>query len=72
MTYDADVATIELERLRTERRRRAERMSSSREVLPAIKMLIDARNHGPRLAARLSIGRMTGRASPARVLNSSS
>jgi hypothetical protein len=26
--------------LRTERRRRAERMSSSREVLPAIKMLI--------------------------------
>ena len=40
MTYDADVATIELERLRTERRRRAERMSSSREVLHAIKMLI--------------------------------
>ena len=40
MTYDADVATIDLERLRTERRRRAERMSSSREVLPAIKMLI--------------------------------
>ena len=40
MTYDADVATIDLERLRTERRRRAERMSSNREVLPAIKMLI--------------------------------
>jgi hypothetical protein len=40
MTYDADVATIDLERLRTERRRRAERMSSNGEVLPAIKMLI--------------------------------
>jgi hypothetical protein len=42
MTYDADVTIIdlEIERLRTERRRRAERMSSSREVLPAIKMLI--------------------------------
>jgi len=42
MTYDADATIIDLEikRLRTERRRRAEPMSSSREVLPAIKMLI--------------------------------
>ena len=42
MTYDADIATVDLqiERLRTERRRHAGRMSSSQEVLPAIKMLI--------------------------------
>ena len=40
MTYDATSVDLEIERLRTERRRRAERMSSSREVLPAIKMLI--------------------------------
>jgi len=40
MTYDATIVDLEIERLRTERRRRAERMSSSREVLPVIKMLI--------------------------------
>ena len=40
MTYDATIVDLEIERLRTERRRRAERMSSSQEVLPAIKMLI--------------------------------
>ena len=40
MTYDATIVDLEIERLRTERRRRAERMSSSREVLLAIKMLI--------------------------------
>jgi hypothetical protein len=42
MTYDADatIVDLEIERLRTERRRHAGRMSSSQEVLPAIKMLI--------------------------------
>jgi hypothetical protein len=40
MTYDATIVDLEIERLRTERRRRGESMSSSREVLPAIKMLI--------------------------------
>jgi hypothetical protein len=42
MTYDADIATVDLqiERLRTERRRRAERSSGNQVVTPAIKMLI--------------------------------
>ena len=42
MTYDADAAIVdlEIERLRAERRRHAERMSSSQKVLPAIKMLV--------------------------------
>jgi hypothetical protein len=42
MTYDADatIVDLEIERLRTERRRHARRMSSSHEVLPAIKMLV--------------------------------
>jgi hypothetical protein len=40
MTYDADAAIVdlEIERLRAERRRHAERMSSSQKVLPAIKI----------------------------------
>ena len=44
MTYDADIATVDLqiERLRTERRRRAERSSGNQEMTPAIKMLIGA------------------------------
>ena len=42
MTYDADIATVDLqiERLRTERRRY--RSSSNQEMTPAIKMLIGA------------------------------
>jgi hypothetical protein len=42
MTYDADIATVDLqiERLRTERRRRAERSSGNQAMTPAIKMLI--------------------------------
>jgi hypothetical protein len=41
MTYDADaVIEFELERLRSRRPRHAERMSSSQEVLPAIKMIV--------------------------------
>jgi hypothetical protein len=41
MTYDADaVIEFELERLRCRRPRHAERMSSSQEVLPAIKMIV--------------------------------
>jgi hypothetical protein len=40
MTYDATTVDLEIERLRTERRRHAGRVSSSHEVLPAIKMLI--------------------------------
>jgi hypothetical protein len=41
MTYDADIATIDLqiERLRTERRRNAEPRSSNQAMIPAIKML---------------------------------
>ena len=41
MTYDADDSVIELqlERLRSKRIRRGERMSSQ-EVLPAIKMIV--------------------------------
>ena len=44
MTYDADIAIVDLqiERLRTERRRYAERSSSNQEMTPAIKMLIGA------------------------------
>ena len=42
MNYDADapIIVLECERLRSQRRRQVERMSSSQEVLPAIKMLI--------------------------------
>jgi hypothetical protein len=40
MTYDADIATIDLERLRTERRRNAERRSGNQGMIPAIKMLV--------------------------------
>ena len=41
MTYDADSAIeLALERLRLKRQHYAERMSSSQEVLPAIKMII--------------------------------
>ena len=40
MTYDADIATIDLERLRTERRRNAERRSGNQGTIPAIKMLV--------------------------------
>jgi hypothetical protein len=42
MTYDADITTVELqiERLRTERRRHAERSSGNQAMTPAIKMLI--------------------------------
>jgi hypothetical protein len=42
MTYDADIATVDLqiERLRTERRRRAERSNGNQGMTPAIKMLI--------------------------------
>jgi hypothetical protein len=42
MNYDADapIIVLEFERLRSQRRRHVERMSSSQEVLPAIKMLI--------------------------------
>jgi hypothetical protein len=42
MTYDADIATVDLqiERLRTERRRHAERSSGNQAMTPAIKMLI--------------------------------
>ena len=42
MNYDADapIIVLECERLRSQRRRHVERMSSSQEVLPAIKMLI--------------------------------
>jgi hypothetical protein len=41
MTYDADaVIEFELERLRSRRPRHAERMNSSQEVLPAIKMIV--------------------------------
>ena len=41
MTYDADAEAVELlDHLLFERRRHAERRSSSQEVLPAIKMLI--------------------------------
>ena len=41
MAYDADAAIdLELERLRSKRPRHAERMSSSQEVLPAIKMIV--------------------------------
>jgi hypothetical protein len=42
MPCDADIATVELqiERLRTERRRRVERSSGNQAMTPAIKMLI--------------------------------
>ena len=42
MTYDADIATVDLqiERLRTGRRRHAERSSGNQAMTPAIKMLI--------------------------------
>jgi hypothetical protein len=41
MTYNAgDIATVDLERLRTERRHNAERRSANQAVIPAIKMLI--------------------------------
>ena len=42
MTYDADIATVDLqiERLRTGRRRHAERSSGNQGMIPAIKMLI--------------------------------
>ena len=42
MIYDADDAAIELEleRLRSKRPRYSERMRSSQEVIPAIKMVI--------------------------------
>jgi hypothetical protein len=42
MTYDADIATLDLqiERLRTERRRHAERSSGYQVMTPAIKMLV--------------------------------
>jgi len=42
MTYDADIATVDLqiERLRTERRRRAERSSGNQGMIPAIEMLV--------------------------------
>jgi hypothetical protein len=42
MTYDADTATVDLqiERLRTERRRHAEWSSGNQGMTPAIKMLI--------------------------------
>jgi hypothetical protein len=41
MTYDADaVIEFELERLRSRRPHHAERMNSSQEVLPAIKMIV--------------------------------
>ena len=44
MTYDADIATVDLqiERLRTERRRHTERSSGNQAMTPAIKMLIGA------------------------------
>jgi hypothetical protein len=42
MTYDADIATVDLqiERLRTERRRRAERSSDNQAMTTTIKMLV--------------------------------
>jgi hypothetical protein len=42
MTYDADIATIDLqiERLRTGRRHNAERRSGNQGTIPAIKMLV--------------------------------
>jgi hypothetical protein len=42
MTYDADIATVdlEIERLRTERRRHAERSGGYQGMTPAIEMLI--------------------------------
>jgi len=40
MIYDDDVIELELARLRSKRQRYSERMCSSQEVLPAIKMII--------------------------------
>ena len=41
MAYDADAAIeLELERLRSKRQRRSERMYSSQIAVPAIKMII--------------------------------
>jgi hypothetical protein len=42
MSYDADIATVDLqiERLRTERRRNAERRGGNQGMIPPIKMLI--------------------------------
>jgi hypothetical protein len=41
MAYDADAAIeLELERLRSKRQRRSERMYSSQMAVPAIKMII--------------------------------
>ena len=65
MTYDANIATVDLqiERLRTERRRHAERSSGNQVMSPAIKMLIGdwyvdelnimTREITPRLAVRV-------------------
>jgi hypothetical protein len=42
MTTDAAIVDLEIEWLPTERRRHADRMSSSQKVLPAIKMCSSA------------------------------
>ena len=42
MTYDAEIATVDLqiERLRTERRRSGERRNGNQGMTPAVKMLV--------------------------------